>query len=186
MVAEKIDYDILVTKIPEDGKKLRDVKHAFQLYVNSKLALIYGVQELARRVRKIGIKNVYINSCHPGNAVRTRMGKNFQSGVGPLLEKFIRALLSIAIGNRLEDCAKTQVYVSANPTVQSKDLSGLYWEPRWSFARTYRGCKPTELTELGRDPEEVKKMWNFTISALQKALSPEQFEFETLTQLRNV
>jgi NAD(P)-dependent dehydrogenase (short-subunit alcohol dehydrogenase family) len=185
-VATKLDYERLVTRIPDDGKRLRDVKDAFQLYVNSKLALIYGVQELAKRARQIGIKTVYINACHPGNAIRTRMGKNFQSGVSPFLEGLIRTVLYTAMGNSLPDCAKAQVYVSASSEVKDKDLHGLYWDPQWTCIRTYKGCRPAELTDLGRDQNEVKKLWEFTVNALKKALNEEQFQSTIFIQLRNV
>ena len=65
-----IDYASLTTTRPGDGTSLWDVKAAFVRYGNSKLANIYFANELDRRLREDGYKNIYCNSCHPGELYR--------------------------------------------------------------------------------------------------------------------
>jgi NAD(P)-dependent dehydrogenase (short-subunit alcohol dehydrogenase family) len=65
-MATRLDYDRLRTRIVDDGKKLKDVKGAFERYVNSKLAISYTAIELSKRIRRNGITNIYVNACHPG------------------------------------------------------------------------------------------------------------------------
>lgn len=64
--ATGLDYASLTTARPGDGDSIWDVKPAFLRYGNSKLANIYFANELDRRLREDGYKNVYCNSCHPG------------------------------------------------------------------------------------------------------------------------
>lgn len=64
--ATGLDYTSLTTACPGDGNSVWDVKPAFVRYGNSKLANIYFTNELAKRLREDGFKNVFCNSCHPG------------------------------------------------------------------------------------------------------------------------
>lgn len=64
--ATGLDYSSLTTARPGDGKSAWDVKSAFDRYGNSKLANIYFASELDRRLRQEDYRNVYCNSCHPG------------------------------------------------------------------------------------------------------------------------
>jgi hypothetical protein len=50
-MATRLDYDRLRTRIVDDGKKLKDVKGAFERYVNSKLAVSYTAIELSKYIR---------------------------------------------------------------------------------------------------------------------------------------
>ncbi|KAL8937733.1 MAG: hypothetical protein Q9216_004282 [Gyalolechia sp. 2 TL-2023] len=65
--ATGLDYSSLTTARPGDGDSVWDVKPAFVRYGNSKLANIYFVNELAKRLLGDGFKNVFCNSCHPGS-----------------------------------------------------------------------------------------------------------------------
>ncbi|KAF5008839.1 hypothetical protein F66182_15615, partial [Fusarium sp. NRRL 66182] len=90
-IASKLDYEKLTTTIPNDGQTLKDVSTAFKRYGDSKLAAVYGVLELSHRMRdKLGLTNIYVNSCHPGNAIGTTLGQGHQKGVNQTLEKIVR------------------------------------------------------------------------------------------------
>jgi NAD(P)-dependent dehydrogenase (short-subunit alcohol dehydrogenase family) len=65
-VAPKLDYEVITTRIPDDGKSLWDVGGAWMRYVTSKLGLVYFVASLTKQLREQDIQNVYVNACHPG------------------------------------------------------------------------------------------------------------------------
>lgn len=65
--ATKLDYDALTTPKEGDGSSAWHLGGSFHRYCNTKLANLYFVAELDRRLQERGIKNVYCNSCHPGS-----------------------------------------------------------------------------------------------------------------------
>lgn len=71
-MASKLDYEQLRTKIPDDGKRIKDIMAATKRYWASKLAMAHATIELSRRIREIGISNVYVNACQPGKCHRCR------------------------------------------------------------------------------------------------------------------
>lgn len=187
--ATGLDYTSLTTARLSDGDSVWDVKPAFIRYGNSKLANIYFTNELAKRLREDGFKNVYCNSCHPGElhrmhrqASRNRQvdycirlrGSNLETFTGhggfgawggAWAEGLIRLLMKPL--NTVEDAAKTQTYLAANPKLAQQNAHGQYWVPVWSWTQRYVRCQPEELTNLGKNEEEQKKLWDFSERAIQ-------------------
>lgn len=174
-LASKLDYEKLTTIIPNDGQTLKDVSNAFKRYGDSKLAALYGVLELSHRLRnKLGLASIYVNSCHPGNAIGTTLGQGHQKGVNQTLEKIVRAGLQVTIGNSTADSAKTQVYLAGSGYVKEHDANGEFWVPSFSLiAKAYKGCAREEYTALAKDEDERKKLWDITIEAFKKAVGEE-------------
>jgi hypothetical protein len=68
-MAHKLDYTALTTPIPGDGTSLMHLGRAFQRYLDSKLGVLYLALELDRRLWDVdGVRNVFVNACHPGKA----------------------------------------------------------------------------------------------------------------------
>ena len=167
--ARKLDYDLLVTAKPNDGKSFGDTPAAFGRYVDSKLANLYFAKELDQRLQDRGVKNVFCNSCHPGTAGGTGLGSGSLGKVGDMIEPALRGLLGL-LGNTNADSAKTQTFLAASQAVKEKNIHGQYWTPVWSWTSTYVSCKEDlPLTNLGNDQEEQKKLWYFSEKALKKA-----------------
>ncbi|EED12299.1 short chain type dehydrogenase, putative [Talaromyces stipitatus ATCC 10500] len=175
-LASPLDYEKLTTLIPNDGQTFKDASNAFKRYADSKLAALYGVLELTHRLRQqFGLTNIYINSCHPGNAIGTTLGAGHQKAVHPILEKVVRAGLQVTIGNSTADSAKTQVYLAGSRYIKDHDTYGAFWEPSFSWiAKAYKGCAGEEYTELARDEVERKKLWDVTVEAFKKAVGEDE------------
>ncbi|QKX57472.1 uncharacterized protein TRUGW13939_04586 [Talaromyces rugulosus] len=185
--AKTLDYDMLKTSKPDDGKALKDIGDAWMRYAASKLALVYSTIEFSNRLRNADLANIYLNACHPGNAIGTTLGTGNQTAVHPMMERAVRALLNVLIGNSTIDSAKTQVYLAANKSIKENSVHGENWEPAFTtFGGTYKGCAAKEYTQLGQDAEERKKLWDVTVGALRKAVGEEEIEsVETLNRLIN-
>ncbi|EEA19087.1 hypothetical protein TMatcc_010369 [Talaromyces marneffei ATCC 18224] len=177
-LATKLDYEKLTTTIPNDGHRLKDVSNAFKRYSESKLAALYGVLELSHRLHnQLGLTNIYINSCHPGNAIGTALGQGHQKGVNQTLERIVRAGLQVTIGNSTADSAKTQVYLAGSPYVRENDTNGEFWLPRFSLmGKAYKGCAREEYTALAKDEDERRKLWDVTIEAFRKAVGEDEID----------
>lgn len=177
-IASKLDYEKLTTAIPNDGQTLKDASNAFKRYGDSKLAAIYGVLELNHRLRnKLGLTSIYVNSCHPGNAIGTTLGQGHQKGVNQTLEKMIRAGLQVTIGTSTADSAKTQVYLAGSLSIKELNANGEFWVPNFSLlAKAYKGCAREEYSALAKDEGERKKLWDITIDAFKKAVGEEEID----------
>ena len=172
--ARKLDYEMLCTVKPDDGKSVRDAPEALMRYGDTKLANLYFAKELDRKLQSKGVRNVFCNACHPGIAGGTGLGSgglgNGALGkIGDFLEPAIRGAVQW-VGNSTKDSAKTQTFLAASKEIQEKDVHGQYWTPVWSWKSKYVSCKEElPLTELGSNQEEQEKLWDFSEKALQKA-----------------
>ncbi|KAH8694078.1 putative short chain type dehydrogenase [Talaromyces proteolyticus] len=185
--AKKLDYEKLVTAQPDDGKSLKDLGGAWMRYTESKLAIVYSTIEFSNRLQNSDLPKIYLNACHPGNAIGTTLGTGNQASVSPTLERAIRSLLSITIGNSTKDSAKTQIYLAGSKTIKEKSIHGENWQPYFSaFGKTYKGCGSQEYTPLGKDEGERRKLWKVTVDALKKAVGDNEVNsIETLKKLIN-
>ena len=167
--ARKLDYEMLSTVKPGDGKGIADAPEALRRYSDSKLANLYFALELDRRLRARGVDYVFCNVCHPGVAGGTGLGNGGLGRLGDYLEPAIRGFVKL-IGNSNVDSAKTSVYLAAAREVKERKIHGQYWEPTWNWTSKYVACKEKlPLTELGSDQEEQSKLWDFSLKAIQKA-----------------
>ncbi|WP_139925646.1 SDR family oxidoreductase [Hymenobacter sp. DG01] len=87
-------------------------------YANSKLYNIMFTQELARRLRQQGIRNVTTNSLHPGV-----VASSFGSGSTWLTRAFYKAAAPFMTS--AEEGAQTSIYLATAPEVA--DISGGYF-----------------------------------------------------------
>jgi hypothetical protein len=106
---------------------------------------------------------------NPGITPYTDIGKGQQPTVGKFIEAILKGLVNL-FGNSIDDSAKTQVWLSASPEVANRGSSGCFWGPVWKgwWTRTYDGSRQEELTALGKDEEERKKLWVWTNDVLQR------------------
>ena len=181
--ATKLDFTALKTAIPDDGAKVRHITEAFWRYCNSKLANIYFINELDRRLQDKGVKNIYCTSCEPGKSsaqwviktsdlcleVLMKQGVIGATGLGRdgfhTLPRFALPLISLILGflgNTVEDGAKTQTYLAASKEIREQNVHGQYWAPSWSWTRRWVGSGQQELTDLAKDDEEQRKVWKWS------------------------
>ncbi len=69
-----------------------------------------------------------------------------------------------------QDSAKTQMVLSASKIVRETDVHGEYWAPKWSWTQSYIRSEKLELkTNLAKDEEEWRRLWEFCENAVVKA-----------------
>lgn len=109
-------------------------------YANSKLFNIMFTQELARRLRHLGIHNVTTNSLHPG-VVASNFGSNSTW--------FTRAFYKVAAPfmTSSEDGAQTSIYLASAPEVA--DTSGGYFVKK----------QPEAVKSAFNSPENARVLW---------------------------
>lgn len=77
--------------------------------------------------------------------------------------------LGYRVGNTVEDCAKTQVFLAASERLREGDVRDEYWVPRFDWRGRWVSCQKEELTVLGGNEEEARKMWMFCEDAVEAA-----------------
>ena len=170
-MARKLQYDFLRKAIPRDGASIFHLWRSFQRYCSSKLGVLYLALELNRRLLSQGITNIHVNACHPGRAPTTEIGDFQQTFMSPAANRWLKWALTLGyrVGNTVEDCAKTQVFLAASRRVAEEDVRGEYWSPKISWGLRYVGCGKEELTALGRNELEWRQMWEVCDDAVQRA-----------------
>ncbi|KAL8889235.1 MAG: hypothetical protein Q9215_003484 [Flavoplaca cf. flavocitrina] len=164
--ATGLDYSALTQTRPGDGDSVWDMIPAFVRYGNSKLVNVYFSLELDRRLREDGYTNMYCNSCHPGFAGATGLGRGgFRPWGGAWAESMIRLLMKPL--NSVEDSSKTQTYLAASAEITRQDVHGQYWAPVWTWTQRYLRCGAEQLTELAKNEEKQKQLWAFSERAME-------------------
>ncbi|KAI9478410.1 MAG: hypothetical protein EXX96DRAFT_247037 [Benjaminiella poitrasii] len=125
-------------------------------YSKSKTCNILFTRELAKRVEAKGIKNVYVNSNHPGG-VKTDLYRHLTSLPERLASYFINLLLITP-----EDGALTQLYLSTSPKVEENNVKGQYYIP---FA------SPSKPSGVAASEDAPQKLWEFTENLLKEKVS---------------
>lgn len=168
--ARKIDYDYLTTKIPLDGTSLLHLGAGFQRYLNSKLAVLYLALEMDKILQGRGVKNVFVNACHPGNTPKTAIGDGQQPLVSPFFERVIKNFLGLFLRNSTSDAAKTQIVLSASKKIREDKIHGEFWVPVFSWGGYYLRSQKEEITStLANDEDEWRKLWDFCEEAVNKS-----------------
>ncbi|KAI8578695.1 hypothetical protein K450DRAFT_246083 [Umbelopsis ramanniana AG] len=118
-------------------------------YARTKTCNVLFTRELDQRLQKKGVKNLYVNSNHPG-IVRTELVRHN----GPVLNAIIRQFSIDA-----NDGAITQMYLATSPEVEAKDIHGQYYVP---FA------EPSTPSGYAATQENQTKLWDFTEKILSE------------------
>ncbi|KAK9459160.1 uncharacterized protein V1516DRAFT_559670 [Lipomyces oligophaga] len=165
-----IDYEDLT-------KTYKSIWHPLTLremlgrYARSKLCNIYFMLELADRLKDI--PNIYVNATHPG-LVYTHI---FDLSTSPLpyYMQRIGEWHAWLCGIPVDHGAKTVLFCAASKQIIDDDLKAkfLYPAPQGPFGGFvyFSGVYPRELTALGANRDESKKLWEFSERALSSALS---------------
>ncbi|KAI9723426.1 MAG: hypothetical protein M1812_001310 [Candelaria pacifica] len=127
-------------------------------YARSKLANILFTRQLARRLDKKGVKDVYVNCFFPGN-IPTEAMDTWKQLFGPL-----GALLKGAfqfVGQSSTDAAATAIYLAASPEVGEKDLKGKYFIPIATEDKT---------STIAEDKDLARNLWYWTDSKVAETL----------------
>lgn len=99
------------------------------------------------------------------------LGRGDRQPIPQALEGVIQKSIGI-FSNSTKDAAKTQTYLAASEDIATKHIGGRYWTPIWSWTLAYRGVKVDDsVTELGRNEEEQKRLWEFSEEAVKTALA---------------
>ncbi|KAG2172687.1 hypothetical protein INT43_000034, partial [Umbelopsis isabellina] len=88
-------------------------------YARSKACNILFTRELAQRLEKKNVKNLYVNSCHPG-VVDTEIARYATFPFKQIID-----WMKI----NPQDGALTQLYLSTSPEIEKKDIRGKYYVP---------------------------------------------------------
>jgi NAD(P)-dependent dehydrogenase (short-subunit alcohol dehydrogenase family) len=165
--ARKLDYGHLTTAVPGDGTSLRHLSAGWQRYCDSKLAVLYLALQLDRQLETRGVKNVFVNVCQPGEVPGTDLGEGQQPLVSAFWGRALKRFLGLFLRNSTLDSAKTQVVLSASKRVGEEKVRGEFWAPIFSWLGYYQGSQKEELvTQLARDEEEWRKLWERCESAV--------------------
>ncbi|CAO3590729.1 unnamed protein product [Absidia cylindrospora] len=123
----------------------------FSHYGKSKAANILFTRELARRCKKKGVENIYVNCNHPG-AVRSDFARHL---LGATLTRIYDALVTVTT----EEGALTQLYLATSPEVEEEDVKGQYYVP-YGEAGT--------ISSFTSSDENAEQLWNFTEDLLKE------------------
>jgi NAD(P)-dependent dehydrogenase (short-subunit alcohol dehydrogenase family) len=167
--AKKLSYTDLTTRIPDDGTSLLHLNAGFQRYCDSKLAVLYFALQLNKQLSFKNTTNVFVNACHPGNSPKTDIGDGNQPLISPFFQRALKNFLGLFLRNSTKDAAKTQVTLSASKKVGEEKVRGEFWVPIFDWRGYYVRSEKEELaTELARDEEEWKRLWDCCEGAVAK------------------
>ena len=116
---------------------------AMRVYGNTKLYNIMFTQELARRLRAHGLRNISTNALHPG-AVASNFGDNGGGWMTKVIQWSRPFMLSVALG------AETSIFLASAPEVEN--VSGGY------FAKK----KAEPVRHAFNTPENARQLWELS------------------------
>ncbi|XP_071728690.1 short-chain dehydrogenase TIC 32 B, chloroplastic-like [Rutidosis leptorrhynchoides] len=138
---EGIKFDAINDKMSYSDKKA---------YGQSKLASILHANELSRRLKEEGI-NITVNSLHPG-VIWTNLMKHSLNFMR------IMRVLTFIFWKNIPQGAATTCYVAVHSSM--KGVSGKY----------YLDCNEWPASDLARDPQLAKKLWDYSNHLLDSVL----------------
>ncbi|KAI9272772.1 hypothetical protein BDA99DRAFT_499175 [Phascolomyces articulosus] len=141
-----------------DLERINDEKGygPFTNYSYSKAFNILFTIELAKRLEAKGIKNVYVNSNHPG-MVRSELGRHSVSK-DSLFATFLYNVLTVPT----EKGALTQMYLATSTEVESNNINGKYYVPN---------AKPGHPNGYSKSEKNAAILWDFTENLLKEKVS---------------
>jgi NAD(P)-dependent dehydrogenase (short-subunit alcohol dehydrogenase family) len=123
------------------------------VYGESKLAQMFAMYELARRLQGTGVT---VNNVHPG-FVGTNIGMN---NVGPVTQTIVRKILGI-IGATPEHGARTSIYLATSPDVEH--VTGKY----------FVNSIPVPSAAVSYNEALQKQMWDISAELVHLPASPQ-------------
>jgi len=124
-------------------------------YGQSKLAQILWAQEATRRLAEEGIKNVYINSVHPGSVHTSIWDSNPILSSAPLFLKRLVLFLREEVMWNPRDGALTLLWLAmAEDELRARNLRGLYWHPQ---------CERVTPHSAAANSTLKRRFWDFTV-----------------------
>ncbi|KAI9302561.1 hypothetical protein BJ944DRAFT_205832 [Cunninghamella echinulata] len=127
----------------------------FYQYSKTKAANILFTRELAKRLEKKGVENVYVNCNHPG-VVRSELTRHLFSTTSILTTVYNKAFTITT-----EDGALTQLYLATSPEVEDKKIKGKYYVP---FAEESNPCSPS------KSDKNAKELWEYSENILKEKI----------------
>lgn len=128
-------------------------------YARSKLANILFTRELARRLRKKGVENVYVNCFFPGN-IPTESMDSWKQLFGSLVGGAMKGVFQV-VGQSESDAAATAIFLAASDDVKTRPLRGQYFIP---IATEYKSSTVAE------DKDLAKNLWYWSAHHVTAAL----------------
>jgi NAD(P)-dependent dehydrogenase (short-subunit alcohol dehydrogenase family) len=114
---------------------------ANRAYGNAKLYVLFFMEEMNKRLQKLGIKNISINSLHPG-VVATDFAKESKGSMMNFFFKTFRPFLRSP-----QKGAKTTIYLASSEDV--KHISGKY----------FIDCKPAKVRKTYITEQNTQLLW---------------------------
>ncbi|KAF2805815.1 putative short chain dehydrogenase/reductase [Mytilinidion resinicola] len=148
MACQELDLSLLTSPKPTKSPVLFD---AVWRYARAKLAGIMFTRELAKRLQKKGVTNVYVNSFFPGN-IPTDAFDTWKLFFGNFVGSAFKPVFSI-MGQTVEEGAATALFLATNRDVELKDIKGKYFVPIATES------KPSTLAE---NKDLQKNLWYWT------------------------
>lgn len=143
-------------------ERIDDPKYynAWTNYSISKVSNIFFSNALQRKLDQKGVKNVWVNSVHPG-VVRTellrQMNMVIQWLATPITYLFFLSPLQGAL---------TSLYVATSPDIVEKNYRAEYFVPLGKLAKA---------TEFARNEKKADELWDYTEKAIKEKLGDDAF-----------
>lgn len=131
--------DIEFRKAPYNG---------FFAYSQSKLCNLLFSYQLVSELNKEGIKNVSVNTLHPG-VVKTDLFEKMSAEQKSLFGSFVSP----------EEGAITSIFLATSEEVEG--VNAKYWHK----------YQEVESSEMGKDPQLAKKLWDLSLNYVEKFMS---------------
>ncbi|KAI9815540.1 MAG: hypothetical protein M1827_002674 [Pycnora praestabilis] len=140
-------------------------------YARSKLANILFTRELAHRMDKKGVKNVYVNCFFPGNIPTEAMDswKDLFGAVGGGLMKGAFHFL----GQSETDAAATAIFLATSSEVERGDLKGKYFIPIATEDKT---------SKIAEDMDLARNLWYWSDNKVSETLGKDWQKGNTKTE----
>jgi NAD(P)-dependent dehydrogenase (short-subunit alcohol dehydrogenase family) len=156
MACQELDLNLLASPKPIKSPAVLD---GVWRYARAKLAGIMFTRELANRLQKKGVSNVYVNSFFPGN-IPTDAMDTWSLFFGKVIGAAFRPLFSV-IGQSAEDGAASAMFLATSEDVRVRDLKGKYFVPI---------AKESKTSPLSENKDLTKNVWYWTDHKVTEAL----------------
>ncbi|KAI8150269.1 hypothetical protein BJV82DRAFT_573441 [Fennellomyces sp. T-0311] len=145
---------VSLDKASDEKSYNRAIQYGF-----TKACNILFSRELSKRLEVKGVKDIYVNSLHPGS-VQSDLYRHLFFGIG-FLEKFYNTIFNITT----ENGALTQLYLATSPEVEEKHIKGKYYVPY---------AVPGNPNAYSSSEKNAASLWEFTENLLKEKIQDYQ------------